>query len=168
MAIGHLRSPLSGARRKRPAARSGGGSEAHARAIVRTADRQRFAAVLPGTEPSLRALADHPVDLPHGGVLGLDSADARARATDKQLLLGRRPEVGAYRVGVSYRVLGKDLCAAGHTWRSGRGRDALEALVPRRGTVHGALSMHDPRPLLAGLHKVRRRLVRLRRTALSV
>ena len=322
--------------------------EAHARAIVRTAERQRFAAVLPGTEPSLQALADHPIDLPHGGAVGLDSAGALARATDKRLLrrlaseagldvlpqivrdgtafldggaddisypvvvkplhsvepagggrldvvavraarspeelrvavarapdrtwlvepmvdgvleaicgvawrgevvcavhqqspriwppgqgissfaytvaphrererglralvaglgwsgifglqflrtggrsyaidfnprvygsialaiaaghnlpatwvdllLGRRPEVGPYRVGVSFRVIGTDLRAAAHTWRSGRRRDALEALVPRRGTVHGALEARDPRPLLAGLHKVRRRLVR--------
>lgn len=323
--------------------------DAHAQAIVRVVERERFAAVLPGTELSLQALADHPIELPHGTVLGLDSADALARATDKrllhrlaseagldalpqrvhtgatlddkgagmelpvvvkplrsvqpatgsgldvvevrsartteelhaavahapdrtwlveplvkgtleavcgvawrgelvcamhqespriwlpdqgissfactvrpdferearirtlvadlgwsgifglqslrvhgrsyvidfnprvygsialavaaghnlpaiwvELLLGRRPRVGPYAIGVAYRVLVNDLRAIGHMWRAGRRRDALTALVPRRGTVHGALEARDPRPLLAGLHRVRRRLVRAR------
>lgn len=321
--------------------------DAHAQAIVHAAERERFAAVLPGTEPSLQALADHPIELPHGTALGLDSADALARATDKrllrrlaseagldalpqsvhtggtlhdsgagmelpvvvkplrsvepaagsrldvveirvartpdelraavadapdrtwlveplvegvleavcgvawrgeavcamhqvspriwppgqgissfactvrpnlerearvrtllaglgwsgifglqflrvdgrsyaidfnprvygslalavaaghnlpaiwvELLLGRRPRVGSYEVDVNYRVVVNDLRAIGHMWRAGRRREALGSLVPRRGTVHGALEARDPRPLLAGLHKVRRRLVR--------
>jgi len=58
----------------------------HGRAIASAAEREGFAAVLPGTEPSLQALADHPVVLPPGSALGLESAGALARATDKRLL----------------------------------------------------------------------------------
>jgi len=327
-------------------------SEAHGRAIVHAVERERFAAVLPGTEPSMQALADHPIELPPGTVLGLDSAGALARATDKrllhrlaseagldvlpqavgdahalldgrveldfpvivkplrsvepaagrrlevvevraadthdelraalaqapertwlveplvegvleavcgvawrgelvcavhqespriwppgqgissfactvapdlereariralvlalgwsgvfglqllrvgehsyaidfnprvygsialaiaaghnlpaiwvELLLGRRPLVGPYRAGVHYRVLGTDIRAIARMWRTGRRRQVLAALAPRRGTVHGALAPGDPWPLLAGLHKVGGRLARARPAA---
>jgi hypothetical protein len=75
-----------------------------------------------------------------------------------ELLRGRRPVVGSYRVGVFYRVTGNDVRSAVGTWREGDRRNALRALAPRRGTVHGALSVRDPRPLLAGVRRVRRRL----------
>ena len=318
---------------------------AHGQAIVRATERERFAAVLPGTEPSLRALADHPVVLPHGSALGVDSPAALARATDKRLLhrlaseagldvlrqtvcgggsraaervdldfpvvvkplrsvepgagaqldvvevrpahtpaeleaavaqapertwlveplvkgtleaicgvawrgeavclmhqespriwppgqgiscfartvrrdperearvrallaalgwsgifglqflrvgarsyaidfnprvygslglavaagqnlpaiwadllLGRRPVIGPYDEGVRYRVVGDDLRALARGWREGCRGTVVEALLPRRGTVHGAFRLGDPGPSLAGLHKVRRRL----------
>jgi len=323
--------------------------EAHGGAIASASERERFAAVLPGTEPSLQALADHPVTLPPGSALGLESADALARATDKrllhrlasesglhvlpqtvrsgaaligegadldfpvvvkplrsvepaggtrldvvevrpaanraelsaavaqapertwlveplvagtleavcgvawrgdvvcalhqespriwppdqgiscfartvrpdlelegrvralvaalgwsgvfglqflrvdgrayaidfnprvygslalavaaghnlpaiwvELLLGRRPVVGGYRVGVHYRVLGQDLRAIARTWRSGRRREALAALVPRSGTVHGALALGDLGPAIASVRGVPGRLAQHR------
>jgi len=77
-----------------------------------------------------------------------------------ELLLGRRPVVGPYRTGVHYRVLGSDLRAIARTWRSGARTEALAALVPRRGTVHGALALRDPGPVIASVRGVRGRLAR--------
>jgi carbamoylphosphate synthase large subunit len=63
------------------------------------------------------------------------------------LLLGRDPHVGPYRVGVRYRVEEDDLRAivAMRDWRG---------LVPRRNTVHGVFSVRDPAPTLVTLRKI--------------
>lgn len=65
------------------------------------------------------------------------------------LLLGRRPEVGGYRVGVRYRHEKKDLLALAQMLAHGERRGALRGLVPRRDTTHAIFSLHDPMPLLA-------------------
>jgi len=81
-----------------------------------------------------------------------------------ELLLGRRPAVSPYRVGTSYRMLEEDLRAVAREWRIGHRVEALQALIPRRRTVHPELSLRDPRPLLAPLHRRRGRLASARAT----
>ncbi|MHB8470416.1 MAG: ATP-grasp domain-containing protein [Gaiellaceae bacterium] len=58
------------------------------------------------------------------------------------LLLGRRPVLRPYRVGVGYRVELADVRAAVHA------RD-LRGLLPRRRTSHALFSLRDPLPVLA-------------------
>ncbi len=70
------------------------------------------------------------------------------------LLLGRTPEIGAYRVGVRYRSEQRDARAILHGFRAGRRVEALRACLPRPRTVHGIFSARDPLPFvcrLAGL-----------------
>jgi predicted ATP-grasp superfamily ATP-dependent carboligase len=64
------------------------------------------------------------------------------------LLLGRKPAVGGYRVGVTFRAELKDLQAVGHSIRRRRSLRALGSLLPRRGTTHAIGSLSDPAPLL--------------------
>ena len=70
------------------------------------------------------------------------------------LLLGRTPEIRAYRVGVRYRSEQRDARAILHGFRAGRRVEALRACLPRPRTVHGIFSARDPLPFvcrLAGL-----------------
>lgn len=93
------------------------------------------------------------------GSLGLAvAAGQNLPAIWADLLLGRRPVIGPYDEGVRYRVVGDDLRALARGWREGCRGTVVEALLPRRGTVHGAFRLGDPGPSLAGLHKVRSRL----------
>lgn len=62
------------------------------------------------------------------------------------LLLGRRPKVGPYRVGVRYRVEEDDIRALFVEFRRGNRRRALRGLLPQRRTVHAVFSLGDPRP----------------------
>lgn len=65
------------------------------------------------------------------------------------LLLGREPDVGAYRVGVGYRAEYADARALRASWRSGRRAEALRGALPRRRTAHSVFSLRDPRPVAA-------------------
>jgi len=65
------------------------------------------------------------------------------------LLLGRDPRVGPYRVGTRYRVEEDDVRAILQT-RQWRG------LVPRSNTVHGVFDWRDPAPSLESLRKLLR------------
>jgi predicted ATP-grasp superfamily ATP-dependent carboligase len=64
------------------------------------------------------------------------------------LLLGREPRVGEYRVGVRYRSEQRDARAILHGFRSGRRAEALRACLPRPNTVHGIFSARDPLPFV--------------------
>jgi predicted ATP-grasp superfamily ATP-dependent carboligase len=66
------------------------------------------------------------------------------------LLLGRRPDVGGYRVGVRFRQEEKDVRALARLLVKGRwSRRELQGLVPRRNTTHAVFSLRDPLPLLS-------------------
>lgn len=68
------------------------------------------------------------------------------------LLLGRQPKVGNYRVGTRYRQEEKDVRALAQMLVvGGERRDALWGLVPRRNTTHAIFSIHDPMPLLTSV-----------------
>jgi predicted ATP-grasp superfamily ATP-dependent carboligase len=64
------------------------------------------------------------------------------------LLLGRSPQIGAYRVGVRYRSEQRDARAILHGFRSGRRAEALRACLPRPRTVHAIFSARDPLPFV--------------------
>jgi hypothetical protein len=85
------------------------------------------------------------------------AAGANLPAIWVDLLLGRRPEVSPYRVGVRFRSEG-DVRSLTHLFRSGARRAALAGLLPQPHTTHGVASISDPRP---GLAHVRRLLGRL-------
>jgi len=71
------------------------------------------------------------------------------------LLLGRPPRIGEYRVGVRYRSEQRDARAIVHGFRSGQRGAALRALLPRPHTVHGIFSARDPLPFLCRLTGLR-------------
>ena len=64
------------------------------------------------------------------------------------LLLGRQPNVGGYRVGTRFRHEEKDIRTLACMLADGKPRDALRGLMPRRNTTHAVFSIRDPRPLL--------------------
>jgi predicted ATP-grasp superfamily ATP-dependent carboligase len=75
-------------------------------------------------------------------------------------LLGLRPAIAPYRVGVRYRNEEKDfrvllyqVLATSERW------SALKSFRPRRHTVHSVFSMQDPGPVLESLAKLRRRMI---------
>jgi predicted ATP-grasp superfamily ATP-dependent carboligase len=67
------------------------------------------------------------------------------------LLLGRTPKIGSYRVGVRYRSEQRDARAIVHAFRAGRRAEALSACLPRPRTAHGIFSARDPLPFFARL-----------------
>ena len=69
------------------------------------------------------------------------------------LLLGRRPDVGGYRVGTRFRNEEKDVRALARMLVGGERRRALRGFVPRRGTTHVIFSLRDPMPLLTSATK---------------
>jgi predicted ATP-grasp superfamily ATP-dependent carboligase len=75
-------------------------------------------------------------------------------------LLGRRPKVRPYRVGVRYRVEEDDIRALALEFRRGNRRAAIRGLLPHRSTVHAVFSLRDPLP---ALESVRNLLAKLRR-----
>jgi ATP-grasp in the biosynthetic pathway with Ter operon len=62
------------------------------------------------------------------------------------LLLGRRPLIKPYRVGVRYRTEVNDLRALAVELRRGNGGAALRGLVPHKNTVHSVFALRDPLP----------------------
>jgi predicted ATP-grasp superfamily ATP-dependent carboligase len=68
------------------------------------------------------------------------------------LLLGRRPKIGGYRVGVGFRVEAKEVRALARMLvNGGARRRALRGLLPRRGTTHAIFSLRDPIPFLTSV-----------------
>jgi len=73
------------------------------------------------------------------------------------LLLGRRPKVGGYRIGVGFRQEEKDAQALARLLLTdGERQRALRGLLPQRGTAHAIFSLRDPMPLLTSLAKLTR------------
>ena len=71
------------------------------------------------------------------------------------LLLGRRPRVGGYRVGTRFRQEEKDLRALARMLANGsERRSALRGLMPQRDTTHAVFSLRDPMPLLTSVTKL--------------
>ena len=119
------------------------------------------------------------------GIFGLQSilADGRAYAIDlnprvygslalaisaghnlpaiwADLLLGREPNVGPYRVGAAYRVEEDHVRWLAQQLRRGDVHGALGGMLPRRGTTHGAFALRDPLPVTVTLRKAGARLFR--------
>ena len=96
---------------------------------------------------------DFPIDLNpriYGSLALALAAGLNLPALWVELLLGRTPRPGPYRVGVRYRAEENDLRAL----RS-RGPLALvRGLLPRPRTTHAVLSARDPAPVLATLAKL--------------
>jgi predicted ATP-grasp superfamily ATP-dependent carboligase len=97
------------------------------------------------------------------GSLGLAvAAGLNLPAIWADLLVGRSPRVGAYRIGVRFRSEERDLAAL---WAAALARDwptVLDVLRPRRRTAHALASLRDPLPLLIGgrMARIRRLLGR--------
>jgi hypothetical protein len=74
------------------------------------------------------------------------------------LLLGRRPDVGGYRIGTRFRHEEKDARALALMLADGGEARwcALRGLVPRRGTTHAVFSLRDPMPVLTSAAKLAR------------
>jgi predicted ATP-grasp superfamily ATP-dependent carboligase len=90
------------------------------------------------------------------GSLGLAvAAGLNLPAIWTDLLLGRTPPVGTYRVGVRYRSEEKDLPLLAGAFLRGRWGSALGGLRPHRRTVHAVFALRDPRPLLTIAAKLR-------------
>jgi predicted ATP-grasp superfamily ATP-dependent carboligase len=70
------------------------------------------------------------------------------------LLVGRTPTIGEYRVGVRYRAEERDARLFAAALLGLRAREAAEVLVPRRGTVHTVFSLRDPGPMLTTFGKI--------------
>jgi predicted ATP-grasp superfamily ATP-dependent carboligase len=76
------------------------------------------------------------------------------------LLLGRRPNVGGYRIGKRFRNEDKDIHSLARMLMDGDLRHAFRGLVPRRGTTHAVFSIYDPMPLLTVVETLVKRLRR--------
>lgn len=94
------------------------------------------------------------------------------------LLLGKRPKVDGYRIGVRFRHEERDLRALAWSLLAGsnqHSRRIPRGLLPRRGTAHAVMSIRDPAPLLTSLLRgstyassaIRERLPMLARLAKS-
>ena len=71
------------------------------------------------------------------------------------LLLGRQPDIGDYRIGMNFRHEEKDIQALARLLLTKGGRQhALLGLLPRRRTTHAIFSRHDPMPLLTSMAKL--------------
>ena len=75
-----------------------------------------------------------------------------------QALLGRRPQVDPYAVGVRFRSE-DDVRSLAHQFRSGARLAALGGLLPQRNTTHAVVSLSDPRPGLTFLRRLPGRLL---------
>src|SRR5947208_9147235 len=99
------------------------------------------------------------------GSLGLAiAAGLNLPAIWADLLLGKTPRVGAYKVGARFRSEERDLATLaasilGRDWHT-----AFEVLRPRRRTAHALTSISDPMPLLMSgrLARIRRLRARMR------
>ena len=76
------------------------------------------------------------------------------------LLVGRSPHIRPYRWHVRYRSEERDARAIVAAFLRGERRLALQAMVPRRGTVHAVFSVHDPLPMAATFAKASRAVTR--------
>jgi hypothetical protein len=73
------------------------------------------------------------------------------------LLLGREPRVGEYRVGVRYRCEERDVRALLRYAAERRFGELLAGVLPRPRTTHAVFSLRDPAPLLTLVEKYRAR-----------
>jgi predicted ATP-grasp superfamily ATP-dependent carboligase len=73
------------------------------------------------------------------------------------LLLGRQPSVGGYRVGTRFRQEENDARALAGMLVNGEFRRVLQGLMPQRGTTHAIFSLRDPMPLLTSATKLAKR-----------
>ncbi len=78
------------------------------------------------------------------------------------LLLGRRPKVGSYRVGARFRQEEKDALALMRMLADGGRIRVLRGMMPRPGTVHAIFSLRDPMPLLTSATRLTKRLASFR------
>jgi predicted ATP-grasp superfamily ATP-dependent carboligase len=102
----------------------------------------------------------YPIDLNpriYGSISLAIAAGVNLPAIWVELLLGRRPIVGDYRVGTRYRVEEDDPRALVDAWRAGDRRAAVRGAWPRRHTAHAVFSVRDPGPALVTLRKLARR-----------
>jgi ATP-grasp in the biosynthetic pathway with Ter operon len=74
------------------------------------------------------------------------------------LLLGRRPQLGQYEIGVRFRSEERELAALAAAAVAGDWRTVFDVLRPWRRTTHALASLRDPLPLLMSgrLARVRR------------
>jgi len=70
------------------------------------------------------------------------------------LLLGRRPSVGGYRVGMRFRQEEHEVRALSWMLLNGEFRNVLQGLIPQRGTTHAIFSLRDPMPVLTSVKKL--------------
>ncbi len=75
------------------------------------------------------------------------------------LLLGRSPTIGSYRVGVHFRAEHRDARTLAHSLAHGHPLAALAGVLPRPGTTHALFSWRDPAPLLGLAANAARRLL---------
>ena len=82
------------------------------------------------------------------------------------LLLGKRPQIGAYKVGARFRSEERDLATLAAAIMARDWRTAFDVLRPRRRTAHALTSVSDPLPLLMSgrLARIRRLRERKRST----
>lgn len=78
-----------------------------------------------------------------------------------EYLLGRRPKIPPYRVGVRFRDEETDYRALYRAFAAGERWSAIKGLLPRRHTVHAVASVRDPSPTAESFAKLRRLLVRV-------
>jgi predicted ATP-grasp superfamily ATP-dependent carboligase len=76
------------------------------------------------------------------------AAGANLPAIWADLLLGRSPRSGTYRVGARFRSEERDLALLGMSALAGDWRTVIDVLRPRRRTAHALGSLRDPWPLL--------------------
>jgi predicted ATP-grasp superfamily ATP-dependent carboligase len=109
------------------------------------------------------AEAFHLIDLnprPYGSLALALGAGLNLPAIWTDLLLGREPRIGAYRVGVRYRAELREGRALVSALARGRVADALAIVRPRRRTVHSIFSARDPAPLLVVLGRATDKVAR--------
>ena len=70
------------------------------------------------------------------------------------LLLGKEPRLGDYRVGMCFRQEENDVRALTWMLMNGQFKGVLQGLMPRCGTAHGIFSLHDPMPLFTSVAKL--------------
>jgi predicted ATP-grasp superfamily ATP-dependent carboligase len=102
-------------------------------------------------------VGDHLIDVNprmYGSLALAVAAGLNLPAIWADLLLGRSPVVGAYRVGVRFRSEERDAGALAAAVSAGRWRAALAGLVPHRRTAHAVFSWRDPLPILRSVRQL--------------
>lgn len=105
----------------------------------------------------------HVIDLnprPYGSLALAIGSGMNLPSIWTDLVLGREPRIGTYRVGVRYRAEAREARALAGALLAGRIGDALAILRPRRRTVHSVFSTRDPGPALVLLERSTDRLLK--------
>ncbi len=82
------------------------------------------------------------------------SAGANLPAIWADLVAGREPQLGPYRVGAYYRSEEKEAQALVLALRRRDWPEALDVLRPRRGATHAGFATDDPAPVLGALRRL--------------